>query len=60
MIKIFRRIRKGLLAENKFSKYLRYTIGEIALEVIGVFLPKFINKNGSLPSWEGIKGWVLR
>ncbi|RDK83528.1 DUF6090 family protein [Marinirhabdus gelatinilytica] len=38
MIKFFRKIRQKLLAENKFSKYLLYAIGEIILVVIGILI----------------------
>lgn len=43
MIKFFRRIRKRLLTENKFSKYLLYAIGEIALVMIGILLALQVN-----------------
>ncbi|WP_396637522.1 DUF6090 family protein [Maribacter sp. R77961] len=43
MIKFFRRIRKSLLSENKFSKYLLYAIGEIILVVIGILIALQIN-----------------
>lgn len=43
MIKFFRKIRQRLLTENKFSKYLIYTIGEIVLVVIGILLALQIN-----------------
>lgn len=43
MIKFFRRIRQSLLAENKFSKYLFYAIGEIILVVIGILIALQIN-----------------
>ena len=43
MIKFFRRIRQKLLAENKFSKYLVYAIGEIILVVIGILIALQIN-----------------
>ncbi len=43
MIKFFRHIRKALLAENKFSKYLLYAIGEIILVVIGILIALQIN-----------------
>jgi hypothetical protein len=43
MIKFFRLIRQQLLTENKFSKYLLYAIGEIALVVIGILLALQIN-----------------
>ena len=43
MIKFFRKIRQKLLAENKFSKYLVYAIGEIALVMIGILLALQVN-----------------
>lgn len=43
MIKFFRHIRKQLLAENKFSKYLLYAIGEIVLVMIGILLAFQVN-----------------
>ena len=43
MIKFFRKIRKKLLTENKFSKYLLYAIGEIVLVVIGILIALQIN-----------------
>ncbi len=43
MIKFFRKIRQGLLTENKFSKYLLYAIGEIILVVIGILIALSIN-----------------
>ena len=43
MIKLFRNIRKNLLAEGKISKYLKYAIGEIVLVVIGILIALQIN-----------------
>jgi hypothetical protein len=43
MIKFFRHIRKRLLAENRFSRYLIYAIGEIILVVIGILIALQIN-----------------
>lgn len=43
MIKFFRRIRHHLVAENKFSKYFLYAIGEIILVVIGILIALSIN-----------------
>ncbi|WP_420322924.1 DUF6090 family protein [Flagellimonas sp.] len=43
MIKFFRKIRQKLLAENRFSKYLLYAIGEIILVVIGILIALQIN-----------------
>jgi hypothetical protein len=46
MLKLFRSIRKGLLSENKFSRYLVYAFGEIILVVIGILIALAIN-NGN-------------
>ncbi|MEL7220307.1 MAG: DUF6090 family protein [Bacteroidota bacterium] len=43
MIKFFRKIRQKLLAENKFSKYIIYAIGEIVLVVIGILIALQVN-----------------
>lgn len=43
MIKFFRKIRKQLLNENKFSKYLFYAVGEIFLVVIGILIALQLN-----------------
>jgi hypothetical protein len=43
MIKYFNKIRRRLLTENKFSKYLIYAIGEIVLVVIGIVIALQIN-----------------
>ena len=38
MIKLFRKIRQSLLSQNKYSKYLLYAFGEIALIVFGILI----------------------
>ena len=43
MINFFRKTRKQLAAENKVIKYLRYSIGEIILVVIGILIALSIN-----------------
>jgi hypothetical protein len=43
MIKFFRKIRQKLLAENKFTKYLLYAIGEIVLVMLGILLALQVN-----------------
>ena len=43
MIHFFRRIRQGLLSQNRFSKYLLYAIGEIILVVVGILIALAIN-----------------
>ena len=55
MIKFFRRIRRTLLSENKFSKYLLYAIGEIFLVVIGIMIAlQFNNSNEENKHLDGI------
>lgn len=48
MLKFFRQIRKKLLSKNKFSQYLIYAIGEIALVVIGILIALAINNQNEL------------
>ncbi|SHH41968.1 DUF6090 family protein [Winogradskyella jejuensis] len=43
MIKLFKNIRRKLLAENRFNKYLLYAIGEIILVMIGILLALQVN-----------------
>ncbi len=43
MPKFFRKIRRTLLKENRFSKYLLYVIGEVVLVVIGILIALQIN-----------------
>ena len=43
MIKLFRKIRQDLMAENKIGKYLKYAVGEIVLVVIGILIALQLN-----------------
>jgi hypothetical protein len=43
MIKFFRGIREKMLSENRFRRYLMYSIGEIILVVIGILIAIQIN-----------------
>ncbi|WP_340114065.1 DUF6090 family protein [Maribellus mangrovi] len=43
MLTLFRKIRAALLAESKTGKYLKYTLGEILLVVIGILIALSIN-----------------
>ncbi|WP_179345513.1 DUF6090 family protein [Winogradskyella ursingii] len=43
MLKFFRHIRRRLIGDNRFSKYLLYAIGEIILVVIGILIALSIN-----------------
>ncbi|UJH68827.1 DUF6090 family protein [Allomuricauda sp. SCSIO 65647] len=58
MIKFFRKIRRSLIAQNKFPKYLLYAVGEIILVVIGILIALQIN-NYSEYQKERKKEWVL-
>lgn len=52
MLKIFRKIRQGLLDKRKVSKYLVYASGEIVLVVIGILIALQINNWNSLKILE--------
>jgi hypothetical protein len=43
MIKFFRKIRRKLLKDGRFGRYMIYAIGEIALVVIGILIALWIN-----------------
>ena len=43
MISFLRKIRRGLLNENRIGKYLLYALGEIALVVIGILIALQVN-----------------
>lgn len=43
MIHFFRKIRRNLLANSQFLKYLKYAIGEIILVVLGILIALYIN-----------------
>lgn len=45
MIKIFRKARRKMLAEQKFRNYLVYAIGEIVLVVIGILIALAIDNH---------------
>ncbi len=47
MINFFRKIRRQLANENKFSKYTRYAIGEILLVVFGILIALWINQRAN-------------
>jgi hypothetical protein len=43
MVKLFNKMRKKLLDENKTGRYLKYAIGEIVLVMIGILLALQVN-----------------
>ncbi len=61
MIKFFRKIRQQLVTENKFSKYLIYAIGEIALVVIGILIALQLNNLNEIKKNKGYeRDYLLR
>ncbi|WP_041250059.1 DUF6090 family protein [Christiangramia forsetii] len=54
MIQFFRKIRRKLLTESKFTKYLIYALGEIVLVVIGILIALQIN------NWNELEKIKLR
>ena len=42
-MKVFRKIRQQLAAQNKVAKYMRYAIGEIVLVVLGILIALQVN-----------------
>ena len=48
MIKFFRHIRKSLINQNRFTKYLLYAVGEIILVVIGILIALQLNNLNEL------------
>lgn len=67
MLNFFRKIRQGLLSENRFSKYLLYAIGEIILVVLGILIALQINnwndrrieKEEEKKSYQNIRNQVM-
>jgi hypothetical protein len=60
MIHFLRHIRKSLLIENKFTKYLLYAIGEIILVVIGILIALQINNSNEQRKNEVIALQLLK
>ena len=60
MIKFFRHIRKKFVAENRFSKYLIYAIGEIVLVVIGILIALQINNWNQLKKEQAFEKEILQ
>ena len=59
MINFFRKIRKQLANENKFSKYTRYALGEIILVVIGILIALWINQRVNYNNERKIETAIL-
>jgi len=48
MLRLFSKVRKTLLSENKFNKYVLYAVGEIVLVVIGILIALEINTQNDI------------
>ena len=48
MLHFFRKIRRDLLANSQFFRYLKYAIGEIILVVLGILIALYINNQNEL------------
>ncbi|MCZ4410346.1 DUF6090 family protein [Cryomorphaceae bacterium 1068] len=60
MIRFFRSIRQRLLAKNRFTQYVVYAIGEIALVMIGILLALQVNNwNEERKQQESLKAIYL-
>ena len=60
MIKFFRHIRRKLLSESRFNRYLIYAIGEIALVMIGILLALQVNNwNQNRKESQAIQGFYM-
>ena len=60
MIGFFRKIRKNLVVNNRFSKYLLYAIGEIILVVIGILIALQVNNANQNRKERKVELKVLR
>ena len=60
MLRFFRQIRQRLITDNKFSKYLLYALGEIALVVIGILIALQIDNWNESQKIEGRERNLLR
>ena len=59
MFTFLRRIRRSLLSDNKYRKYLSYAIGEIILVVFGILIALQVNNcNNERIDQENIKGFA--
>ena len=54
MIKFFRKISYDPMEKNKTGKYLKYTIGEIVLVVIGILIALGIN------NWNENRNYIIK
>lgn len=61
MIRFFRKIRQGLLADGKIFKYLTYAAGEILLVIIGILAALSINNwNESIKNKRKVEDILLQ
>ena len=55
MLQFLRRSRQKVLADNRFSKYFLYAVGEILLIVIGILIAVRINNSNENRKIDGIR-----
>lgn len=60
MIKLFNKIRKQLLDENKTGRYFKYAIGEIILVMIGILLALQVNNWNQGRQMEKVEAKILK
>ena len=61
MFRFFRQIRKGLLSQSRFTKYLLYALGEIVLVVVGILIALQIdNWNQQKQEQEVYRSYLYR
>jgi len=59
MISFFRKIRKKMLNNNEFSRYLLYAFGEIALIIVGILIALNVNNYSESLKNKAIKRQLL-
>jgi hypothetical protein len=59
MVTFFRRIRQKFLAQNRFTRYLLYAVGEIFLVVVGILIALQINNWNELRKQETFEHEIL-
>lgn len=60
MIRIFSTVRRGLLQDNRFTRYLLYAAGEIALVVIGILIALQVNNWNEARSAHAFESVMLQ
>ncbi|MDF1697901.1 MAG: DUF6090 family protein [Saprospiraceae bacterium] len=59
LVKLFRKVRQGLLENNRVTKYIVYAIGEIILVVVGILIAVTINNANEAVKTERVETQTL-